>query len=54
MPVLVVQGERDPFGMPPSGPDREVVAVQGNHALRGDVAALRAAVQAWLTRVLPA
>ena len=34
VPVLVVQGESDPFGMPPDAPSRTVVRVQGNHSLR--------------------
>jgi len=34
VPTLVVQGERDPFGMPPSGRQRQVVVVPGNHSLR--------------------
>jgi predicted alpha/beta-hydrolase family hydrolase len=52
LPVLVVQGESDPFGMPPAGPDREVVAVRGNHSLSFDVEGLRDAVQVWLRSVL--
>jgi uncharacterized protein len=48
VPVLVVQGERDPFGMPPAGARREVVAVAGDHALRGDLPAVEAAVRRWL------
>jgi len=51
-PVLVVQGERDPFGMPAAGPRREVVVVAGTHALTTDVGAVAAAVAAWLPRVL--
>jgi uncharacterized protein len=38
--------------MPPAGPDREVVAVDGDHALRRDFPAIRAAVRAWLARVV--
>ena len=30
VPVLVVQGERDPFGRPPEAPGREVVVVPGS------------------------
>jgi predicted alpha/beta-hydrolase family hydrolase len=52
LPVLVVQGESDPFGMPPAGPDREVVAVRGNHSLSSDVEGLRDAVRVWLRSVL--
>ncbi len=49
VPLLVVQGERDPFGIPPPGRDREVVLVPGDHALR-NVDAVRAAVAEWLAR----
>jgi len=48
VPVLVVQGERDPFGMPPPGPRREVVTVAGDHSLRGGLPALTVAVATWL------
>jgi uncharacterized protein len=48
VPVLVVQGESDPFGMPPPGPLREVVQVPGDHGLKKDVGAVAAAVHAWL------
>ena len=48
VPVLVVQGESDPFGMPPPAPGRRVVAVPGNHGLKGDLPALAAAVRAFL------
>lgn len=34
VPVLVVQGENDPFGMPPDGTNRTVVRVPGTHSLR--------------------
>lgn len=51
VPTLVVQGERDPFGMPPPKPPlREVATVSGNHSLRA-TAAVRDAVAAWLTRL---
>jgi len=46
-PVLVVQGESDPFGMPPDGAGRTVVKVAGNHSLK-DAKAIREAVAAWL------
>ena len=49
LPVLVVQGESDPFGMPPEGPYRTVTRVPGNHSLR-NVAAVRAAVGEWLVQ----
>ena len=53
VPVLVVQGERDPFGRPPPAPGREVVLLAGDHALRADLSGVAAAVTAWLTRLLP-
>ncbi|MEY2533795.1 MAG: uncharacterized protein QOF29_1705 [bacterium] len=52
VPVLVVQGERDPFGMPPAGPHRDVVAVRGDHRLAADRGAVSAAVRDWLARLL--
>jgi hypothetical protein len=48
VPTLVVQGVRDPFGMPPAGPRRTVVEVQGDHSLRTDLQAVAAAVESWL------
>jgi predicted alpha/beta-hydrolase family hydrolase len=50
VPVLVVQGASDPFGVPPPGKTRRVVEIRGNHSLRSDIAALRAAVGEWLRR----
>jgi predicted alpha/beta-hydrolase family hydrolase len=52
VPTLVVQGERDPFGMPPPGPHREVVQVPGDHSLKKDLDAVTAAVRGWLPRVV--
>jgi predicted alpha/beta-hydrolase family hydrolase len=52
VPVLVVQGARDPFGMPPSGPTRAVVQVNGDHSLRTDLESVRGAVAAWLRGLL--
>ena len=54
VPTLVVQGERDPFGMPPPGPTREVVQVAGDHGLKADLEGVAAAVRAWLPRVVAA
>ena len=48
LPTLVVQGERDPFGIPPPGPSRKVVTVPGDHGLKADLRAVAAAVRAWL------
>jgi uncharacterized protein len=51
VPVLVVQGERDPFGLPPAGPGREVVTIPGTHSLRSS-SAVEAVVSPWLSAVL--
>ena len=48
LPVLIVQGESDPFGMPPAAASREVVTVPGNHSLTGDLETLGEAVTRWL------
>ena len=48
VPTLVVQGERDPFGMPPEGPLRTVARVPGDHGLKADLEAVAAAVRDWL------
>ena len=52
VPMLVVQGARDRFGMPPARPNREVVEVPGDHSLRTDPGAVTAAVAAWLPGVV--
>jgi uncharacterized protein len=52
VPTLVVQGERDPFGLPPATARRTVVLVPGDHNLRADLEAVAAAVRAWLAQVL--
>jgi hypothetical protein len=52
VPVLVVQGARDPFGVPPAAPRRTVMQVPGDHSLRTDLPAVAAAVRAWLPRVV--
>ena len=46
-PALVVQGERDPFGIPPEAPNRKVVLIPGTHSLRSS-ATVEAAVADWL------
>jgi uncharacterized protein len=54
VPTLVVQGVRDPFGMPPAGARRTVVQVAGDHSLRTDVQAVGDAVGTWLRDVVGA
>jgi uncharacterized protein len=52
VPVLVVQGTRDPFGMPPPAPGREIVEIEGgDHGLKVDLDAVADAVGDWLARV---
>lgn len=53
VPVLVVQGARDPFGMPPATRDRTVVEVAGDHSLKADLPGVSAAVRLWLADLLP-
>jgi uncharacterized protein len=53
VPLLIVQGARDRFGIPPATASRTVVQVDGDHALRTDLDAVAAAVRAWLG-LLPA
>lgn len=52
VPVLIVQGERDPFGMPEEAPGRSVVRVSGDHSLKADMARQREGVGAWLADLL--
>jgi predicted alpha/beta-hydrolase family hydrolase len=52
VPMLIVQGMRDQFGMPPAARRRTVVEVDGDHSLRTDLPGVIAAVRAWLPRIL--
>jgi predicted alpha/beta-hydrolase family hydrolase len=52
VPTLVVQGARDPFGIPPASAERTVIEVAGDHSLKADLPGLSAAVQAWLADLL--
>ncbi len=51
VPVLVVQGERDRFGMPPGGGNRDVIEVAGDHGLKKDPEAIEDAVGQWLAKL---
>jgi predicted alpha/beta-hydrolase family hydrolase len=53
VPVLIIQGQRDPFGMPPPGRRRTIVRVPGTHALRA-TNAIETAVRDWLPRSIAA
>jgi predicted alpha/beta-hydrolase family hydrolase len=50
VPTLVVQGERDPFGLPPAAPNRTVVQIPGTHSLRSS-SAVEQAVSGWLLSI---
>lgn len=50
VPVLVVQGANDRFGMPAQAPGRDVLQVDGDHSLRKGTAQIGAAVADWLDR----
>jgi uncharacterized protein len=52
VPTLVVQGARDPFGIPPRNGRRRVVEVAADHSLKADLPAVSAAVQSWLADLL--
>lgn len=53
VPVLVVQGARDAFGVPDPAPGRELSVLRGDHSLKSDRSGLVGAVAGWLSRVLP-
>jgi len=53
VPVLVVQGIRDRFGIPEAGGTVEVTVIDGDHGLKRDHARLRASVAAWLDHAVP-
>jgi len=48
VPVLVIQGVSDPFGMPPAAPGRTVVEVTGTHSLAAERPRIAAAARDWL------
>jgi predicted alpha/beta-hydrolase family hydrolase len=52
VPTLVVQGESDPFGRPAPTTAAQVVTVPGDHGLKKDLDAVRAAVRDWLPTVV--
>jgi predicted alpha/beta-hydrolase family hydrolase len=52
VPMLVVQGERDRFGMPPGSPSRTIAQVAGDHSLRSGRDAIADAVRPWLRELL--
>lgn len=52
VPVLVVQGASDPFGVPTPPADGRLVTVSGDHSLKKEHPVIRAAVGEWLTDLL--
>jgi hypothetical protein len=50
--TLVVQGRHDRFGIPPATAQRTVVEVAGDHGLKSDLPAVRAAARTWLAGVV--
>jgi predicted alpha/beta-hydrolase family hydrolase len=51
VPVLVVQGASDRFGMPEPAATRSVVVVKGDHGLKSDPAGVADAVGDWLATI---
>jgi len=52
VPVLVVQGASDRFGIPEPAATRSVVVLEGDHGLKSDLAGLADEVHTWLTVIL--
>lgn len=52
VPTLVVQGERDAFGIPPPAANRTVVLVPGDHSLRAGLDPATSMVRDWLRLLL--
>jgi predicted alpha/beta-hydrolase family hydrolase len=55
VPILVVQGDHDPFGVPDPAillAGQTLVVVEGDHSLKKDAPAIRAAITAWLGDVI--
>ena len=52
VPTLVVQGMRDPFGIPSATERRTMVQVAGDHGLRTDLDSVGDAIRAWLLHVV--
>jgi hypothetical protein len=54
VPTLVVEGESDPFVMPPPGPNRQVAKMPGDRGLKTDLDAVAVAMHEWLLGVVSA
>lgn len=51
-PTLVVQGERDSFGIPPDAARRTVLLVPGDHSLRNGLGSAAPVVADWLQQLV--
>ncbi len=54
VPVLVVQGQNDRFGVPEPASNRQVVVIAGDHGLKKDLPGVADAVRDWLPGVVDA
>ncbi len=52
VPVLVIQGQADPFGLPPAAPGREVAVVPGTHSFTRGLTGVVEAAREWLAKVV--
>ena len=52
VPVLVVQGASDRFGIPEPAEGRRVVVLKGDHGLKSDLPGVAGAVTAWLATLV--
>lgn len=52
VPTLVIQGDRDPFGIPEGSAHCKVLVVAGDHSLKKDLPVIRAAIADWLPQRL--
>jgi predicted alpha/beta-hydrolase family hydrolase len=52
VPVLVVQGSSDPFGMPPPFAGRQVVPLPGDHSLNRSAAEVGPLVARWIAETV--
>lgn len=51
VPTLVVNGDRDPFGIPAAADGVEIQVVPGDHGLKRDTAGIAQLVLAWILRL---
>jgi uncharacterized protein len=51
VPTLVIQGQADPFGMPPAAAGRHVAVVPGTHSFTRDLTGVVEAARDWLASI---